>query len=153
MIIGGVEVSGLNEDILVFPRSSSQLVFKGKAIHDFDEFDTLVPIPEPPKVLKKSGAVADPTDKGFREQRVAYELLRFAYMVLKTLEPSSIEWSTVKMDDPSTWNAWADELSEVLSVFEQKQIIDFVHEVNSLSQSKIDEARRDFLAGLAQVKL
>lgn len=153
MRIGGEEISGLNEDVLVLPRGAGKSIkFHGKAIHDFDEFDKMVPVPEAPKVLTKNGPVTDVKDEGFKGQRLAYELIRFAYMVIKTLEPSNIEWSTVKFDDPSTWNNWADELAQVLSIFEQRQLIDFVHEINSLSQGKIDEARRDFLAGLAQVK-
>lgn len=153
MKIGGIEIDGPNTDVLVLPRSKGNVVFTGLAIHDFDEFDKIVPVPRPPRVLKKNVTVDDMQDPGFAQQRTAYEVLRFAYMMIKTLEPSKIEWSIVKLEDPSTWLSWADELSENLSIFEQRKVIDFVHEVNTLDQGKIDEARNAFLHGLAHPKV
>jgi hypothetical protein len=152
MRINGEDLEGVNEDILVLPRGKGDIVFKGKALHDFDEFDRLMPMPKAPRILKKNVSVEDASDPGFKQQRAAYEVLRFAYMVIKTLEPSNIEWDNVKLEDPSTWNSWADELANHLSVFEQRQVIDFIHKVNTLDQAKIDAARNAFLAGLAQAK-
>jgi hypothetical protein len=153
MRINGEELSSLNEDVLVLPRAKSPIVFHGRALHDFDEFDKMVPTPKPPRILKKSGSTEDLQDSGFKQQVAAYGVLRFAYMMIKTLEPSNIEWNIVKIDDPSTWNAWADELSAYLSIFEQRQLIDFVNVVNCLDQAKVDAARDLFLAGLAQAKV
>ena len=153
MKINGEEIGGLNEDILVLPRGNGQIIFRGRAIHDFDEFDRLVPLPSAPRMLKKGKQVEDTDDVGYLEQRMVYELKRFAYLTIKTLEPSNIEWETVRLEDPNTWVNWVDEMSKVLSVFEQQKLITFINTVNTLDQKKIDDARNAFLAGLAQAKI
>jgi len=152
MKINGKEIGGLNEDVLVLPRGGGEIVFKGRAIHDFDDFESIVPLPQPPRMLKKGVTVDDNEDVGFLQQRLAYELKRFSYLAIKTLEPSNIEWETVKMADPDTWHAWVDEMAKVLSVFEQRKLIEFINNVNTLDQSKIDQARDSFLHGLEQAK-
>lgn len=153
MKIGGVELSGLNEDVLVLPRGNGpSIVFKGKALASYDEFDKLVPAPAVPNILKGNKSVPDPTDRGYLAQLTQYNIKRFAYLAIQTLKPSEIEWDSVQMDKPETWAKWVDDLASHLSLHEQNQLLDFIYSVNCLSQAKIDAARNAFLAGLAQAK-
>jgi len=74
--------------------------------------------------------------------------LRFAYMVLKSLEPSDIEWEKVNAADPSTWLGWQDELKEAgISQTELNRIIVCVMQANALDEDKLKEAREVFLRG------
>lgn len=150
MRINGQVVEGMNEDVLVLPRAKGNIVFQAVAIHDYDEFEKMVPVPVPPKVLTKNGSVADPEDEGYQSQIVNYGLQRLAYMAINSLAPSNIEWTKVVLNKPNTWANWTEELAAVLSVAEQKELLNFILAVNTLDQRKIEEARANFLAGRAQ---
>lgn len=148
MKIAGKEYNSLNEDVLVLPRSQGDIVFRGRAIADFEEFNELCPAPLPPTILTRKGKEEDHEDEGFKQQKNQYSLRRMAWMVIKTLEPSDIEWDTIDMEKPSTWGNWVDEMSKVLSPGEQQRLLNFVLQVNCLDEAKVEQARADFLRGL-----
>lgn len=153
MKIAGQQINGVNEDILVLPRKPQPIVFKGRAVKDFDVFDALRPVPKPPGVLTKQGFKPDPEDQGYLAQMADHALSRMGYMVILTLEPSQIEWDTVKADDPTTWINWADDFANAgLTGVEQQRILNFVLEVNALDEKKLEQARADFLRGLDQAQ-
>lgn len=149
MKINGQEVNGPYEDILVLPRKPQPVVFKGRALANFDLFDKLRPMPTAPGVLTKDGFKPDPKDKGYLQQLAAWTQSRLAYMVVQTLEPSNIEWDSVVLDNPTTWHLWVDDMVKAgFTDVEQKRILDFVLEVNCLDEKKLEAARADFLLGL-----
>ncbi len=88
-----------------YPEAQRHRWFSTAALHDFDEFDLLVAPPTVPKVLVKNKMVDDDKDPGYLEQLINYQVTRYAYIAIKTLEPSNIEWSKVDMKDPTTWQA------------------------------------------------
>ena len=151
MKIGGVEVRGPSEEVLVLPRPMGEdIVFRAKACMDIDEFDKIVPEPKPTARLEKGGWKENFDDPAYQEAVKKHGQLRFAYMILKTLEPSEIEWSTVKMDQPSTWLSWETELIDAgLSRTEVNRVINCVSAANSLDDAKLEAARESFLRGLA----
>jgi len=150
MKIGGVEVTSC-EEILVLPRpeGTPDIPFTAIAVSINDEFDKLVPEPAPPTVLKKGGkSVPDFNDKDYKETVKRRDSQRFAFMILKSLEPSNIEWSTVDLEKPNTWLKWDKELKEAgLSETEINRVIATVMAANSLDEDKIDAARKNFLLG------
>jgi hypothetical protein len=149
MKIDGVELDGVNEDVLVLPRSKGNLVFKGRAIESFDAFDKECPVPLPPVLLTRKGKKDDLDDSGYKQMLVNHQVKRMSWLTIMTLAPSNIEWDTVNVEDHRTWNNWTDDLSKVLSPGEQRRLLDFVLAVNCLDERKVEAARADFLRGLA----
>ena len=151
MRIGGRELKGLNESFLVLPRPDGDLVFRAPAIPDYDEFNKLCPEPVAPVVLTKEGSKPDEQDTGYLARLAHREVLRIAYLMVKSLEPSQIEWDTVKMDSPSTWPNYKDDFKKNgISAVEMNRIWALVSEANSLSEDKLEAARARFLHGQVQ---
>jgi hypothetical protein len=149
MKIGGVELMGPCEEVLVLPRlNTDDVVIKARAVMDMDAFDVICPVPTPPGVRKKGGFAPNLKDKTYLQQVAQRDEIRFAYMVIKSLEPSEIEWETVDMDRPDTWLKWSDELKEAgISATEVNRVIACVMQANSLDEAKLKEARELFLRG------
>lgn len=146
MKVSGQTVEGPNEDILVLPRGKNNIVFKGRAVLDYDKFDRLRPIPQAPGIRTKDGFKPDVKDPGYKEQMGRHALARMGYTVIHTLQ--DIEWDSVNMDDATTWTNWVDDLVKAgFSAAEQQRILNFVLEVNALDEAKMEAARADFLAG------
>jgi hypothetical protein len=152
MKINGVEVKGPSEEVLVLPRATGEdIPFIARAILDYDEFEKRVPEPKPKAVLVKGGWKENVDDPAFKEAVEKRDDLRIAWLVLKSLEPSNIEWDTIDMDKPSTWLNWQDELRDAgLNTTEIGRVITCVTTANALNEEKLEAARESFLAGLAK---
>lgn len=152
MKIGGVKIDGPCEEILVLPRvTSDDLVFRARSVPDLDEFETRCPMPVCQKVLGKGGWKENLDDPTYKQALIDRGTLQHSYMVLRSLEPSDIEWDTVDMGNPSTWTNWNDDLTNAgLSVVEVNRVILCVSTANSLNEGMLEEARENFLLGLAK---
>lgn len=152
MRIGGVQVEGLNEEILVLPRlNGGDIVIKAEAVSDLIEFTALVPEPKAPGKLTKDGWIPQLKDKTYQQRMEAYSTQRFAYMVVKSLVPSQIEWEKVSFDNPKTWKLWEQELKDAgLSNVEVDRVTVCVMRANALDENKLKEARELFLLGKAE---
>lgn len=148
MKIGGVEVTKC-EEVLVLPRTKGpDIVFHAVAVTDMDEFEALCPVPEIPKRIVRGGTEENPDSPGYKDQLKNWSQRRFDYILLKSLEPSNIEWSKVNLDKPSTWKLWQDEFKAAgISENECKRVINLVLQANSLDERKLQEAREAFLRG------
>jgi hypothetical protein len=155
MKIGGIDPVQLsNEDFIVLPRGKQNIVIRAKALPDMDEFYALCPEPTPPGKLTKDGWVPEPNDEGFRAIKATWSLKRVAYMVIKSLEPSAIEWDIVDVSNPKTWNKWDEELrNNGITQIEVSRILHLVFEVNSLDEDKLQKARDFFQLGQEKAKL
>jgi hypothetical protein len=155
MKIGGVDPRTLpNEEILVLPRGEQHIVFRAKALPNLDEFHTLCPEPVPPNKLTKDGLSPDFTDKGYRSVLEEYNKRRLSYMIVVSLEPSSIEWDTVNIDKPGSWINWEADLKNAgLSQVECNLVLRLVMEANSLDENKLKKAREVFLLGPQQASV
>lgn len=150
MKIGGVKVSP-NVEYLVLPRPDGDLVFIARSVSVNEEFEKIVPEPTPPGVRTKDGFQRDYKDKSYHQQIEAREEKRMAFMVLKSIEGSDIEWDKVDMDKPETWVGWDKEMHEAgLSEYETNRIVNTVMAANSLDEEKIKAARASFLRGQAE---
>lgn len=148
MRIGGVDLKGPNIELIVFPRPDGDIVFKAQTVKDFKEFDALVQPPIPPGIRTKDGFKKDLNASSYRDEVKRYDDLKFAYMILKSLEPSEIEWEKTDLDKPSTWLGWAEELHEAgLSEVETNRITVLVMQANSLDEAKLQAAREAFVRG------
>lgn len=151
MKIGGVELKGPNIEILVIPRPDGDIVIKAQTVRNFKEFEALVSVPQAPGVRTKDGFKRDTKDPNFKSDTKRYEDLKFAYMVIKSIEPSEIEWQKTDISKPSTWLGWDEELQEAgLSEVETNKITVTVLAANSLDERKMQAARDSFLLGLEE---
>ena len=147
MKIGGVKVTRC-EEILVLPRTGDNLIFIAHAVASMDEFDAMCPQPEATsRIVPGKGTVTHETE-GFLKELRAYNEKRHAYICIKTLEPSNIDWDNVDLEKPETWAAWMEELESAgLADIELQRVQVLVLEANALSESKLKEARDSFLLG------
>jgi hypothetical protein len=150
MKIGGVDPKLLPTKIpLVLPRGDQQLVFWAQGLQDRTDFDNQVPMPKPPGKHTPKGWVPEVNEPGYTAAMVAYNKRWLGYLVIKSLEPSDIEWDTVKLDVPGTWTNWEDDLKNGagLNQNECNLVLGLVWEANSLDEVKLAKARETFLRG------
>ncbi len=151
MRIGGKEVNGPHEELLVLPRGEDQIVIRAKAVEDMDPFEKLCPEPKPPGRLTRDGFVPNEKDENYLKMMEHHGSQRLAYMVLHSLIPSDIEWEKVLIDNPKTWKGWQGELKESgLTQIEINRIIQTVMRANALDEDKLEEARATFVRGLEE---
>lgn len=148
MKIAGKQVSGANIEYVILPRGDSdQLVFKAQAVLSYDNFDKMNPEPTPPQMIVAGGArVPNFESADYKTALVVHSTRKVAWMVLKSLEISEIEWDTVKMEDPTTWENYTTDLRNAgLADVEINRIVNGVMIANCLNDAKIEEARKRFL--------
>jgi hypothetical protein len=155
MKIGGIELKGPAEEVLVLPRlGGDDIIFRACAVMDMDAFEAMYPEPKAPGRRTKNGWELNENDETYTEQVAKRDEIRFAYLVVKSLEPSKIEWEQVDMDKPDSWLCWSDELKAAgVCSTEINRIVVCVMQANALDEAKLKEARSAFLLGpvLAQV--
>ncbi len=134
MRIGGIDPGALPaEEVLVLPRGEESIVFRARGLADMDEFDKLCPEPKPPVRLTKAGKEPNEEDTNWRSAMLAHGRRRVAYMVVKSLEPSKIEWDSVDLDIPKTWLNYTDDLRRAgFSQVQINRIVGLVWEANCL---------------------
>lgn len=147
MKLSGKKIEGPNEETIVIPRGEGQIVLKARAILDYSEFEALVPAPKAPTITHVGGEVSeDIKDKDFLKLREDYAAKRFRWIILKSLEATpELEWETIKMNDPATWENLEKELtSSGFSVPEVGLIYSGAMAANTLDGDKIKEAKTRF---------
>lgn len=146
MKVNGIPVTAPPDEVLVLPREGSPLVFKARAVDSWDEFNKLCKEPEPPKIQTKEGVQDDYDDKGYKSALVSYYAKQNAYLLIKSLEPSNIEWTKVKLDNPNTWTLWSEEMRDAgLTPKEAERIVQLCIDANCLNEAKLEAARKAFL--------
>ena len=152
MKIGGIEVKGPNEVLLVLPRGDDQIVIRARAVLDMAEFEELCPEPKPPGRQTKDGYVQDVDDPGYKQQMENHNERQLGYLVVKSLEPSEIEWDLVDINKPGSYTKWQEDFQAAgLSTIEVNRIMQACMEANALDESKLEAARQVFLRGQRQV--
>lgn len=153
MKVGGVE----NDKSVVFgPVTFSRgknkfLAFYAQPVWDLDEFNRLCPPPVNKNyVFTKGGKQLDSEAPAYLHDLQEYYRRRWGYVVLKSLEPSQIEWGTVNVSDPSTWGLVQSELQKELSVYEFAKVMNLVDEANALDETKLEENAKSFFQLRAQ---
>lgn len=150
MKIAGKKIEGVNTEICVIPRGEGEpIVFTCKAVLDMKPFDKLCPMPKPPVVVKPGGKrYEDVESPSYKAQLEVNAKQRMSYMILKSLEATEgLEWETVNLSDPSTWDNYTQELMDSgFSQIEIMRIVNTAASANCLDEGRLERARNDFLA-------
>lgn len=154
MRMNGVKLECPNEAILVLPRPDGNLVFRAKAVMDYDEFDKICPEPKvPTRIVKGGKKEVNLTDPDYVKAVIEVNENRMAWIVLKSLSATEgLEWETVNMLVPNTWKNYSQELKDSgFSIIEINKIVGLALEANALDEGKLESARQSFLAGQGTV--
>jgi len=154
MKLHGKPLSRMNNQVIIFPREDGDIVFKAAPVLDFSEFEKLCPEVSPPMMLKRGETIPIPDleNAKYKEATAKRNRNYTLYMIFKSLQATvGLEWETVKLNDPITWENIDKELeSSGLTNIERGQILQAVMRANSLDMSYIDEARKRFFASVQQ---
>jgi len=150
--IGNQVIDSPAEEILVLRGHPNELVITARAVLSMEDFDRYCPVPVAHMAfVAGKGNIRMTEDPRFKADMETYGEKRFAFMAIKSLEPSDIEWARVKLDEPNTWVEWTEELKDAgLSETEIQRIIVCVMQANSLDENKLKEAKAAFLQAREQ---
>lgn len=155
MKIGGREIRGPMEEIIIIPRGSglngdnNDIILIARAVLNIEDFEKLCPTPKPPTMIKRGvGLIEDIENETYQRTILDYSKLRTAWMIiesLRSIDGSDIEWDTVKKDDPNTWLNYERDLRNAgFSDFEKGRILAGVMTANGLNEERVKEARERF---------
>ena len=136
-------------------RGDEDTIFLLAGPVDLDKFEEALP---PPKVIMVQRKGEDPVPNfehpAYKKALEAYGEKRIGYMVFKSLDyTEGIEWELFDASDPETYTQWQQELKNFgLSSIEITRVLSTVMEANSLTQEKVEAARKSFLAIRRQEK-
>lgn len=150
MKVGGVQVTAPPEGLLILEREEGQLVFRARPVpvDAWDFFNKCCPEPAMPMVLVKGERQGNPQDETYQSQMLNLKNKRIAYLCLKSLEPSQIEWDTVNLENPDTYLSFEDDLrNSGMTEMEIQRVIGLCVGANSLDEEKLKKARDSFLRG------
>ena len=106
----------------------------------------MCPEPKAPGKRTKDGIVPDTESETYQIRVIRHGEQRLAYLIINSLQ--DIEWDTVKVEDPSTWSNYLQDLRKAgCGTMEINRIIRGVMQANSLDESKLEKAREVFLRG------
>jgi hypothetical protein len=150
MKIGGQEIRGPMEEVIVLPRADDQvIVLKARAVLDLKEFRRLCPEPVPKKMLKRGGEeVLNTSDPAYKAATQAWGELYIHYLTITSLQATDggIEFDTVELTNPGTWKNWEQDFKNAgFSEMEINRVRAGVMTANALNEQKIKEARENFL--------
>lgn len=153
MKIKGNKIIACNIYTVVIPKADQSYVFKiGPA--NMNDFDNLCPRPKPPNkiVAGSDDPIKDVNNPKFKEDLDDYAKRRMSFMFMSSISHTEdLEFDTVDMSDPNTWDNYSEELKE--AGFTEGEIIHLLHKVvtaNGLNNEIIDKATDDFLASMRQ---
>lgn len=152
MKFNGKSFKSVSEETIVFPRLEGNVVFKARAVLDYSAFETVCPAPKPVEVIGKGGVRFLSTEtKEYKEKESQYSRRRLAWTIIESLKATpGLEWETVDPNNPETWENYRTELAQAgFTIYEIGRLDNIAIEVCGLSQNKIDEALKSFLAGQA----
>lgn len=153
MKLGGRKISNNNLQVVVLPRNDGDVVFKFKPVLSTEDFDKLVKMPDMPFVTDAQGTRSFPDDPMYRKQVLEYVGLKSRWMFLYSISATEgLEWETVNIGDPKTWEHYTEEFKEAgITEIEMQRLNAAFEKVNSLNEEHLEEARNRFLAS-QQVK-
>jgi hypothetical protein len=150
MRINGKIIVNDNIEILVFPRGNgSNIVLKFRPIVDHSRFEELCKPPTPPTITPAGKEpYKDFKDKDYLEAQTKYFNKKTNWLFIQSmLATENLEFDTVNIDDPNTWDNIDKELETAqFTVAERNMMFLAYQKANSMDEDKLAEARESFLA-------
>lgn len=149
MKIHGEVLEGPALEVVVIPRQAGNIVFKARAVLDYEPFHKLCPVPEPPTIKKRGGEeFKDIKDTKYVDAITTWAEKKTHWMVLQSLlATEGLEFENIKDSDSDTWSNYDEEFHKAgFTEGEISKIVGIVISVNGLDQTKIDEATKRFLS-------
>ena len=137
---------------VVIPRNPLDITIEINCLtqQDYEAFDELVEEPTPPQMMKPGGVTdVDRSDPGYLSALADKSRRRTAYIYLKSLEKSALEFEKARLADPETWCDVFQELEDTFGQAETAKIMEGILAANGLDGDKIEEATQAFLAYLS----
>lgn len=147
--IAGRTIEGSKTALLVFPRDGYDIAFKFVGIGDDSDYIKINPVPQPPRIYKVAlgQTIEDVENKEYKEKLQLWGNTKTDWLILKSLEPSQIEWVKVNMSDPTTFHLWREDLLDAgFTLGEVQRVMQEFFDLFILSDEKLKEARDRFLA-------
>lgn len=156
MKVNGKTISGPRTATVVLPYGDGEdfIVFKFRALTSKDDYEAVMPRPQPPKILKPGNVeFFNYQDPDYRARLESWGSMKLDWEFLRSIAiTEGLEWATVKMEEPATWANWRKEVEDSLGIMDFNRMFGGFLEANSLSDEKIEEARSRFLASQALVQ-
>ena len=148
MKLNGLAINAPSVEYVVIPRQSGDVIIECGAVLDYEDFTNLNPQPTPPELLLPGGErKKDVEDKEYLKRIGDWARQKTAWLFIKSISNTpGLEWESVELSNPETWEGWQDELGSGFSDAEINRIMDGVLTANGMNQTKIDEALKSFLA-------
>lgn len=151
MKILGVDFTSPSNVVIPVIKGNTEVIFQAACIVDFKEMEEVLKEPIAPMMVKRGSLVSTPDfeDKDYKLAMNQYSLNKINWLVSKSLlATEGLTWETVDFGNPETWKNYATELKEAgFNDFQINTLVAGVMEANGLSDSRIEEARKRFLAG------
>ena len=152
MKINGEVIKKQGIEVIVFPRASGDIIFKAKPVTNFDDFIKLCPMPIPGEIVKPGNIrVLDIESPKYKADLSDWATKKSNWMLIQSLSATEgLTWDTINPSDSDTWKNFGKELEDCgLSPLELTRLFDIIITACGLTQDKIDEATKRFLAGQA----
>ena len=124
------------------PRGDQIIEFVCGPVLDFSEFERLCPEPKAPLVTEVGkGSYRDTKAPVYLAALEKHRDQRTNWLMLKSLSATKdLEWETVNMDDPTTWENFRKELRECFTDAETVHVINSIMDANYPSEERLKEA-------------
>lgn len=134
---------------IVIPREVGDpiLLYAGPVLN-FDKFRELVPMPKAPLVMRPGkGSYHDYESQVYKDREKRYGEQKMNYLIIKSLAyTEGLEWETVNLQDPETWDNYRTEMALVFTESEIDHITVKVMEANFPTEERQREALERFTA-------
>jgi len=155
MKVRGTHLKGIEPiPIPIFRGEDTEFLLAGPV--DLEIFDESCPPPKPIMTMRPGGqSEPDYKNAKYVTQLDEYAKKRIGYMIFKSLQATDgIEWEKFEEGKSDTYLLWQEELRDYgLNNFEINRVISTVMEANSLTEDRVTEARKSFLAQRRQAKV
>ena len=150
MKIKNIDLTKKSVQIIPIIKGDQEIIFQAECVTDYTQFDALVKKIEPPMRINKGETIARPNFESpdYKKSIEDYASKQTSWMILKSLEATEgLTWETIDMSNPSTWNNFEKELKAAnFNDYQIIQIIKGVIQANGLDDTKVEAARKSFLA-------
>lgn len=148
MKLQGKKVSGPKIEEIYVETVEGPVMLIVRPLGSDDNFEEVMPSPRPPARQLPSGELLyDNEDKNFTQSILNYSKYKVAWQVIRSLDRTpGLEFDTVNMSDPLTWENVYKEIEDSLGDKTMKRILTAFGKVNVLDDDQIEEAKKSFLA-------